>query len=63
MSYKPKRSADSYIQFKKTITNKEVIKLVSTICTETLMSENDVLYKFIADYVLMENKRREDLKL
>jgi len=63
MSYKPKRSADSYIQFKKTITNKEVIKLVSTICTETLMSENDVLYKFIADYVLMENKRREALKL
>ncbi len=62
MDFKPKRSSDNYIQFKKKITNKEVIKIVSTLSTEWLLSPNEVLYRFIAESAAREIKKRKEIE-
>ncbi len=59
MDFKPKRSEDQYIQFKKKITNKEIIKIVKLISVESLLTEYEVCYKFITDAVAAEIKKRE----
>lgn len=59
MSFKPKRSSDDYIQLKKKITNKEVIKIVSVLSTEWLLSPTEVCYRFIAECAAKEIKKRE----
>lgn len=65
MAFTPARSSDNYIQFKRTITNKDIIKIVKTICEESLLSENEVVYLFITQSAKIEiekRKRFEDFK-
>lgn len=62
MEFKPKRSSDDYIQFKKKITNKQVIEIVGTLSTEWLLSPNEVLYRFIAESAQREIKKRKEIE-
>jgi len=62
MNFKPKRSSDDYIQFKRKITNKEVIKIVSILSTEWLLSPCEVLYRFIAESAAREIKKRKEIE-
>jgi hypothetical protein len=62
MDYKPKRSSDGYIQLNKKITNKEVIKIVSVLSTEWLLSPSEVCYRFIADSAAREIKKKEQIE-
>lgn len=59
MSYTPVRSSDDYIQFKRTITNKEIIKIVKKICEESLLTENEVVYLFITQSAKIEIEKRK----
>jgi len=61
MDFKPKRSSDNYIQLKKKITNKEVIKIVSVLSTEWLLSPAEVCYRFIHETAAKEIKKREQI--
>lgn len=62
MGFKPKRSSDDYIQLKKKITNKEVIKIVDVLSAEMLLSRSEVCYRFIHDSASKEIKKRENIK-
>lgn len=59
---RPKRSSDSYIQLKKKVTNKEIIKIVNILSIEWLLSPNDVCYRFIAESAAREIKKKQDFK-
>lgn len=59
---RPKRSSDSYIQLKKKVTNKEIIKIVNILSIEWLLSPNDVCYRFIAESAAREIKKKQDFQ-
>ncbi len=59
MPFKPIRSQDSYIQLKKKITNKALIKVVRQVAQDMLLTEVEVCYKFITDSAVAEIKKRE----
>lgn len=61
MTFKPARSSDNYIQLKKKITNKEVIKIVSVLSTEWLLSPTEVCYRFIHESASREIKKRNEI--
>lgn len=62
MSFKPKRSSDDYIQLKKKITNKEVIKIVNILSVELLLSPCEVCYRFVYESASKEIRKRENIK-
>lgn len=57
-----KRSSDDYIQLKKKITNKEVIKIVNVLSTEWLLLPCEVCYRLISESALKEIKKREQIE-
>lgn len=58
----PKRSSDDYIKLRKTVTNKEVIRIVSVLSSEWLLSPCDVCYRFISEAAAREIKKREEIR-
>jgi len=56
----PRRSADDYIQLKKKITNKEVIRIVNRLSKEWLLSPTEICYRFIAEGAQREEKKKKE---
>lgn len=55
----PRRSSDDYIQFKRKITNKEILNIVLILKKEWLMTEQEICYHFIKEGAIKEiNKRK-----
>lgn len=63
MSKFPKRSSDNYIQFKKKITNKEVLNIVLILSRDRLKSPQDVLCDFITEGAKREIEKRKKLQI
>ncbi len=59
MPFKPIRSQDNYIQLKKKITNKEVIKVIKQVAKDQLLTDVEVCYKFIVESARAEIKKKE----
>jgi len=57
-----KRSSDDYIQLKKKVTNKEVIKIVHVLSVEWLLSPAEVCYRFINESAAREIKKKQEFK-
>jgi hypothetical protein len=57
-----KRASDNYIQLKKKVTNKEIIKIVNVLSVEWLLSPTEVCYRFINEQAQKEIKKKAELK-
>ncbi len=62
MPFKPKRSSDNYIQFKRKISNPAILKIVQQLKNDWLLSENDIIYRFICEGAQKEIKKKEQFK-
>lgn len=60
--FQPKRSSDNYIQFKRKITNKEILNITLVLSKDRLVEPNDVLYQWIAEGAKREIDRRKNIK-
>ncbi len=59
MSFTPKRSENDYIQLKKKITNKQIIKLVVALSEEWLLTEQEAAYRFFTEKAMQEIQKRD----
>ena len=62
MAFKPKRSSDKYIQFKRKISNPLIIKIVEQLEKDWLLSPQDIIYRFICEGAQKEIKKKEQFE-